>query len=241
MEGVYGGNDPLILNISSIYKRISHAAMRAGREPEDIKLIAVTKTISVERIIEAIDAGLRVFGENRVQEAQKKIQELGFKIQDRGVEWHLIGSLQKNKAKYAVRLFALIHTIDSIALAEEVNRQAGRFGRIQRILIQVKLSEEETKHGIVEGGLIPLIERVRDLENLRLEGFMTIPPYLDDPEEARPYFRRLREIRDEINTSGIMGYPLKELSMGMSHDFEVAVEEGATMVRIGTAIFGERR
>ncbi|MFN3395293.1 MAG: YggS family pyridoxal phosphate-dependent enzyme [Thermodesulfovibrionales bacterium] len=227
--------------IKTVYRRICHASMRAGRNPEEVKLVAVTKTVDVEKIMEAINAGLRVFGENRVQEAQKKIHDMRARIQDSKIEWHLIGYLQRNKAKYAVQLFDLIHSVDSIGLAEELNRQAEKIGKTQRILIQVKLSEEETKHGINEEDLISLIERIKSLKNLRLEGFMTIPPYFEDPEMVRPYFRRLRELRDAINSSHITRHPLQELSMGMSHDFEVAIEEGATMVRIGTAIFGERR
>lgn len=226
--------------IKSVYKRICHAAMRTGRNPEEVKLVAVTKTVDVEKIMEAIDAGLRVFGENRVQEAQKKIQDLKLRVQDSRIEWHLIGHLQRNKAKYAVQLFDLIHSVDSIGLAEELNRQAEKIGKTQRILVQVKLSEEETKHGIGEKDLVPLIERINDLSNLRLEGFMTMPPYFEDLEMVRPYFRRLAELRDTINSSHITHHALRELSMGMSHDFEIAIEEGATMVRVGTAIFGER-
>jgi pyridoxal phosphate enzyme (YggS family) len=228
----------LIENASNILKKISHAAMRAGRSPDEIKLIAVTKTVGIETIKEAIDAGLRIFGENRVQEAQKKISLLTAHCSL--IQWHLIGHLQKNKAKYAVQLFDLIHSVDSVWLAEELNKQAEKIGKIQRILIQVKLSEEETKHGVLERDLVPLLEKIKSLRNLKLEGLMTMPPFFDKPEEARPYFRRLREIRDNINSLGITHYALRELSMGMSNDFEVAIEEGATMVRIGTAIFGER-
>ena len=228
----------LIENASNILKKISHAAMRAGRSPDEVKLIAVTKTVGIETIKEAIDAGLRIFGENRVQEAQKKISDLKFEISNSNIEWHLIGHLQKNKAKYAVQLFDLIHTVDSIELAEELNKQAEKIGKIQRVLVQVKLSEEETKHGISEKGLLPVIERIKSLNNLKLEGLMTMPPFFEDPEKARPYFRRLREIRDNAERNG---FNLPELSMGMSNDFEVAIEEGATMVRIGTAIFGERK
>lgn len=242
----------LIENASNILKRMSYAAMRAGRSPDEVKLIAVTKTIDIETIKEAIDAGLRIFGENRVQEAQKKISDLKFEITPPvpplikggtigGVEWHLIGHLQKNKAKYAVQLFDLIHTIDSIELAEELNKQAEKIGKIQRVLVQVKLSEEETKHGVSEEELIPLLEKIKSLNNVKLEGLMTMPPFFDDPEKARPYFKRLREIRDNINSLRITHYTLQELSMGMSGDFGVAIEEGATMVRIGTAIFGERK
>lgn len=230
----------LIDRASFIMKKISHAAMRAGRSPEEVKLIAVTKNVKTDTIKEAIDAGLRIFGESRVQEAQKKISDLRFQISDSKIEWHLIGHLQKNKAKYAVQLFDLIHSVDSIELAEEINKQAEKIGKIQRVLIQVKLSEEETKHGVSEGDLMPLLERINKLKNLKLEGLMTMPPYFEDPEKARPYFKRLREIRENINSLRITPNALRELSMGMSNDFEVAIEEGATMVRIGTAIFGER-
>jgi len=195
----------------------------------------------VARIREAIEAGITIFGENRVQEAQQKIADHRLQITDHRIEWHLIGHLQRNKAKYAVRLFELIHTIDSIPLAEEVNRQAGKIGKIQRVLVQVKLSEEETKHGVSEAELTTLIKKIEGLHNLKLEGLMTMPPFFDDPEMTRPYFRRLRELRDEINASHISHHPLRELSMGMTNDFEIAIEEGATMIRIGTAIFGERR
>jgi pyridoxal phosphate enzyme (YggS family) len=228
----------LIERASSIFKRISHAALRAGRNPENIKLIAVTKTVDVNAIKEAMDAGLRIFGENRVQEAKEKISDLRFEISDSGIEWHLIGHLQKNKAKYAVQLFDLIQTIDSMELADELNKQSEKTGKIQRVLVQVKLSEEETKHGASESELTPLLQKINDLKNLRLEGLMTMPPYFEDAEKARPYFRKLREIRDAAEKQG---FDLPELSMGMSHDFEVAIEEGATMVRIGTALFGERR
>jgi pyridoxal phosphate enzyme (YggS family) len=227
----------LIENASNILKKISHAAMRAGRSPDEVKLIAVTKAVGAETIKDAIDAGLRIFGENRVQEARDKISNLKFEISNSNVQWHLIGHLQKNKAKYAVQLFDLIHTVDSGELAEELNKQAEKIGKIQRVLVQVKLSEEETKHGASEDELIPLLEKISSLNNLKLEGLMTMPPYFEDAEKARPYFRRLREIRDNAEEKG---FKLPELSMGMSNDFEVAIEEGATMVRIGTAIFGER-
>jgi len=230
----------LIENASKILKRMSHAAMRSGRDLEDVKLIAVTKAVDIEAIKEAIDAGLRVFGENRVQEAQKKIQDLRFMIQNSSIQWHLIGHLQKNKAKYAVQLFDLIHSVDSIELAEELNKHAEKIGKIQRVLVQVKLSKEETKHGVSEEDLMQLLEKIKKLNNLKLEGLMTMPPFFDNLEDARPYFRRLREIRDDINSLRITPYALRELSMGMSNDFEVAIEEGSTMVRIGTAIFGER-
>ncbi len=227
----------LIDNTSAILKKMSHAAMRAGRSPDRVKLIAVTKTVGIKKIQEAVDLGLRIFGENKIQEAQKKIPVLKSCVSDSVVEWHLIGHLQKNKAKYAVLLFDLIHTIDSLELAEEINRQAEKIDKIQKVLVQVKLSVEETKHGVSEEDLFPLVKRVKGMNNLQLKGLMTLPPFFEDPEKTRPYFRRLRELIDKAENTGC---DLKELSMGMSNDFEVAIEEGATMVRIGTALFGER-
>ncbi len=225
-------------NVSTILKRISTAAARAQRAPEDVRLIAVTKTVGADNIKEAVDAGLRSFGESRVQEAQKKISALRSHIANRAVEWHLIGHLQKNKAKYAVGLFDLIHTVDSIGLAEELSRQAEKAGKVQRILVQVKLSGEETKHGASEEEMLSLLARVKEFGNLSPEGLMTIPPFFGEKEKARPYFRRLRELRDKAEAAG---FRLRELSMGMSDDFEVAIEEGSTMVRIGSALFGERK
>lgn len=227
----------LLENTKRVFKRISESAIRSGRDPENIKLIAVTKTVNTDVIKEAINIGLRIFGENRVQEARKKIEELTSQFKDSKIQWHLIGTLQKNKAKYAVHLFDLIHTVESVELAQELDKQAGKINKIQRILVQVKLSQEPTKHGILEEQLFTLIEKIKELKNLKLEGLMTMPPYFDDPEESRPYFSRLRELRDEVQKRGFV---LPELSMGMSNDFEIAIEEGATMVRIGTALFGER-
>ncbi|MCX8030625.1 MAG: YggS family pyridoxal phosphate-dependent enzyme [Thermodesulfovibrionales bacterium] len=227
----------LLENATAIFKKISHSAMRAGREPDEIKLIAVTKTVKLSIIEEAIEIGLRIFGENRVQEAQKKIESLSLKGKNINVQWHLIGHLQSNKARFAVKLFDLIHSVDSIDLAKEIDRQAQKINKVQRVLVQVKLSEEYTKHGIREDNLIELVETVSYMKNIKLEGLMTIPPFFEDVEKVRPYFRRLRQLRDNLVA---VGFPLKELSMGMSGDFEVAIEEGSTMVRIGTAIFGQR-
>lgn len=219
--------------ISLILKKMTYAALRVGRSPEEIKLVAVSKSVSTDKIIEAADLGLRIFGENRVQEAKEKIE----KIRDFNIEWHMIGHLQRNKAKDAVKLFSMIQSVDSARLAETINREAQKIGKVQRVLLQVKLSDEESKYGVEEGELISLIETCQNLQYLRVEGLMTIPPYFENPEDVRPYFRKLREIRDSL----LPRYPyLKELSMGMSHDFELAIEEGATMVRIGTALFGQR-
>ncbi|ODA43363.1 Uncharacterized protein THER_1926 [Thermodesulfovibrio sp. N1] len=207
--------------------------MRAGRNPEEIKLIAVSKSQSIDKIIEAADLGLRIFGESRVQEAKDKIE----KIKDFNIEWHMIGHLQTNKVKDAVRLFEVIHSLDSEKLAVSINKEAEKINKIQRVLIQIKLSQEESKYGIEEDEVEKLIEKCKNLNNIKIEGLMTIPPYFDNPNNVRPYFSKLRQIRDFLSNK----YPfIKELSMGMSHDFEVAIEEGATMVRIGTALFGQR-
>jgi pyridoxal phosphate enzyme (YggS family) len=230
-------NVVLLENIKNIYRKISYAALRTGRNPFNIKLITITKTVDFERIKATIDLGLRIFGENRVQEAQKKITECKVQIPDCKVEWHLVGHLQKNKAKTAAQLFELIHSVDSIGLAQEINKQAEKAGKIQRVLIQVKLSEEETKHGVSKKGLVDLIKNVSEMKNLKLDGLMTMPPFFDKPELSRPFFRELKELRDSAE---LLGYRLPELSMGMTNDFEIAVEEGATMVRVGTGIFGER-
>jgi hypothetical protein len=220
-------------NIDDVLRRIKNAAKKPGRDVKDVKLIAVTKTVDVNRIKEAIEAGLRIFGENRVQEALQKLKEI-----DKVVSWHFIGHLQTNKVKDVVGNFDLIHAVDSLKLLEEIDRQAKKRDIVQEILIEVKLSEEESKFGITEKGLLPLIERVSEFGNMKILGLMTIPPFFDDAEKTRPYFKRLRELRDRLVKNG---FNLPELSMGMSHDFEIAIEEGATMVRIGTAIFGERK
>jgi len=223
--------------IKEVFRIISRGAMKADRSPDEVKLIVVTKTVGANAIREAVDSGMRVFGENRVQEAKKKILGDEIRAMPEKLEWHLIGHLQKNKAKDAVQLFEVIHSVDSIELAEELDRQAEKIGKIQRILVQVKLSDEETKSGVTEKGFPELLEKIAKLKHLKLEGLMTIPPYRENVQDVVPYFRRLRELRDEAEKAG---FKLPELSMGMSHDYEAAIEEGATMVRIGTAIFGER-
>lgn len=225
-------------NLKAVKEIINNSSLKAGRNPQDIKLVAVTKTVGLPEIIEAVKVGVSILGENRVQEAKEKITNYKLHITNSKVEWHFIGSLQKNKARTAVQLFDLIHSVDSISLAEEINKQAQNTGKKQRVLIQVKLSGEAAKRGVLEKGLNELLEEVDKMSNLRLEGLMTIPPYFENPEMSRPYFVRLSEIRDKLSSTA---YNLPELSMGMSNDFEVAIEEGATMVRIGTAIFGERK
>ncbi|RLB04061.1 MAG: YggS family pyridoxal phosphate-dependent enzyme [Deltaproteobacteria bacterium] len=221
-------------NLLRVRERIERAANRVGRNPEEIKLIAVTKTVDTERIKEAISAGAMILGENYVQEAKKKIEEIG-RI---GTQWHLIGHLQSNKAKYAVRLFDMIHSLDSTKLAKELDRRAAAQGKVIDCLIEVNLSQESSKFGISKERALELAHEVKALKNISLRGLMTMPPYFEDPELARPYFIALRRLKEKIEREGIS---LPELSMGMSVDFEVAIEEGATMVRVGRAIFGQRR
>jgi len=217
-------------NLSIVRERIERAAQKAGRDPKEINLVAVSKTVEVARIKEAIEAGVSILGENYVQEAQKKIEAIG-----RPVSWHFIGHLQSNKARYAVRLFDIVHSTDSIPLAEELNRRAEQEDRVIKVMIEVNLSKEATKFGTDEERVSNLAKRIQALKHLSLEGLMTMPPYFDSPEMSRPYYTALRELKEEMTQEGI---PMKELSMGMSNDFEIAIEEGATYVRIGTAIFG---
>ena len=224
-------------SFKSVQGLIRNTTLKSGRDPDDVKLVTVSKTIALERIIEAVNAGATILGENKVQEAKEKITNFELRITNYKPEWHFIGTLQKNKARHAVQLFDLIHSVNDIALAEELNRQANKINKIQRILLQVKLSDEVTKHGILEENLMELLDKVSGMDNLKLEGFMTMPPFFDDIEKTRPYFRKLKELSSKAIKSG---YPINELSMGMSNDFPVAIEEGSTMVRVGTAIFGER-
>jgi len=220
-------------NLSRVRERIEHAAAKIGRDPRGIKLVAVTKTVTVQSIREAVAAGAMIFGENYVQEARTKIEEIG----KSGIQWHFIGHLQTNKAAHAVRLFDLIHAVDSLTLARELDKRAGAASKTIDCLIEVNLSQEASKFGISKERTPELAHALKDLKNISLKGLMTMPPYADDPEAARPYFIALRELREEIAGSGT---PLPELSMGMSTDFEKAIEEGATIVRVGRAIFGER-
>ena len=223
-------------NIKSVTQRIARCCEKYGRLPEDVKLICVTKAASVNEIKEALNSGI-VFsiGENRVQDAIAKHAIIGNKA-----EWHLIGHLQTNKAKVAVRLFDMIHSVDRLELARELDRHARAVGRVMEILIEINCAGEETKNGVPLSQAPDLIRAVAPLENLALRGLMTMPPWFDDPEEARPYFRALRELRDRIAAEALPRVEMRELSMGMTGDYTVAVEEGATIVRIGRGIFGER-
>ena len=223
--------------LERVSERIAAAAVRAQRRPEGVKLVAVSKTHPAETILDAIAAGVTDLGENRVQEGLEKIPEVG----RNSARWHLIGHLQSNKARRAVELFDVIHSLDSAALARRLDRVCEEAGReILPVLIQVDLGQEATKTGAPESKVSEIIEAVGQSQRLRLEGLMTLPPYFEDPEQTRPFFRKLRELRDELRGQGMFGETGGELSMGMTHDFEVAIAEGATMVRVGTAIFGER-
>ena len=227
--------------LERIRDRIRQTAAKCGRNPETVRLVAVSKTVPAEMVREAAEAGAGVFGENYVQEAREKIAELICLP----VSWHFIGGLQSNKAKYVVKLFDLVHSADSYKLIAEIDKRARKIEKIQDILILVDLAGETQKSGVPPEELPGLLREAGKLENVAVKGLMTMPPFFDDPEKSRPFFRKLRELRDrfeeEIREDPDMGnISLKELSMGMTGDFEAAIEEGATLVRIGTAIFGSR-
>lgn len=228
----------IIDHLTRVRERISDAARVAGRRYEDVTLIAVTKNVSADRVREAIAAGLRDLGENRVQEAVAKRDELGAIAS--ACRWHLIGSLQTNKVKPALQAFDLIHSLDRPSLAHELAARAHVAGGATRVLVQVNVSGEESKHGLPPAEVEPFLESLEALESLRVEGLMTIAPLVDDPEKVRPLFRRMRELRDRLARRRWRHAELRELSMGMSGDYEVAVQEGATLVRVGTALFGPR-
>jgi len=222
-------------NLQHIRGRITAACLRAGRDPDTVRLVAVSKTKPAAMIEMAAVAGQRLFGESYAQEFAAKADEV-----QQPVEWHFIGGLQTNKVKYLAGKVNLIHSVDRLALAEEINRQWAKIDQVVNILIQLNLGEEESKSGTGEANLEELLRRVAELPHLRIRGLMALPPCLADPEEVRPFFRRLRQLADMMTKRNIPGVEMAELSMGMSHDFEVAIEEGATLVRVGAAIFGER-
>lgn len=227
--------------IAEIKNRISKAASSCGRNPKSIRIVAVTKTVHAEKIRKAIESGIQIIGENYIQNAREKYPLL----LSNAASWHFIGHLQTNKAKYAVKMFDLIHTVDSYKLAVELDIQAKKINKVQQILIQVNIGKEKTKSGINEGNALDLIKKISGLNNLFIKGLMAIPPFFDAPERARPYFAAVRILRDRIenflDSEDIQRVAMDELSMGMSGDFETAIEEGATLVRIGTGIFGERK
>jgi len=226
-------------NIAQVQERIAAAARSANRNPDEITLMAVTKTFPPDRIREAYAAGLRVFGENRVQEFAAKATTLR-DLHD--VEWHLIGHLQTNKAAKAAELFDAVDSVDSVRTAEKLNASAASTGKTLSILIEINVGGERAKSGVAPGSgeLEKILQGAPRWRNLKIRGLMTVPPYTEDPEGSRPYFRQLRQIRDSIAARKLPQVVMEVLSMGMSHDFEVAIEEGATCVRVGTAIFGER-
>jgi PLP dependent protein len=229
--------DYIVRNIQSIREKIAQASAACGRSVDEISLLAISKTFPQDFIARAAAAGIRRFGENRVQEAETKIPPLR---EFQGLEWHLVGHLQTNKAQRAAELFDVIHSVDSIKLAARLNQASIEIGKTLSVLLQIDLGEEATKFGAEPGQIREIVEGIANFDALRLDGLMTIPPFFEDPEEVRPYFARLRELRDnlEMEQPGCLGQ--KHLSMGMSHDFEQAIQEGATILRIGTAIFGQR-
>jgi pyridoxal phosphate enzyme (YggS family) len=226
--------DEFAMNLERVRSVIGSAAVKAGRDPLTVKLVPASKKVSPEVLRIAYDSGLRVFGENRVQEARDKQPLL-----PANTEWQFIGGLQKNKAKEAVRLFSLIHSVDSVELAQEIDRRAREAGKVQQVLIEVNVGGEISKHGAAPEQVSPLAGAIFACNNLELKGFMTVAPFFEELEKVRPFFRKLREIRDELEQRSGAKFP--ELSMGMSHDYQIAIEEGATIVRVGTALFGARQ
>ncbi|UPU34513.1 YggS family pyridoxal phosphate-dependent enzyme [Geomonas paludis] len=223
-------------HLREIQERIAQAAVRAGRDPETVRLVAVSKTKPAAAIAEAFACGQIIFGENYVQELVAKQPELPAEIC-----WHFIGNLQSNKVRQIAGKVDLVHSVDRLSLAREIDRQWGALGKVCDILVQVNISREETKGGTSSEELLDLVREVAQLPHLRVKGLMTMPPFFDDPEGARPYFRKLRELADQVRQAAIPGVEMQELSMGMSGDFEAAIEEGATLVRVGSALFGERQ
>jgi len=225
-------------NLQELKFRIAEAAQRSGRRPEDVRLLAVTKTVSMDRIREAISSGQRLFGENYVQEAAQKLESLGDLYHE--TTWHFIGHLQRNKAKLAVQLFDCVETVDNLKLARALDRHAKAAGKKMSVYVQVNVAQDLKKSGLSPEELPFFLKEASELSGIDICGLMTMPPWEPEPESLRPWFSTLRELRDEMN-AGLGHSPgLRELSMGMSQDFETAIEEGATVVRIGTALFGRR-
>lgn len=227
----------IIQNFEQIKNEIRNAADKSERQPEDITIIGVSKRQSVETIINGIKAGVKTFGENYIKEALDKIDY----INNDTLSWHFIGHLQSNKAKFAVKYFDLIHSVDTIKLATEINKQAKKINKTQDILMQINISDEESKSGINADEACLFAKQIGSLESIRLKGIMGMPPFSADPENARKYFKKLKEIKDYIEDENIPRVAMEHLSMGMSQDFKVAIEEGSTMVRIGTRLFGQRK
>ncbi len=220
-------------NLEIINEKIKKATLKTNRNPEEIKLVAVTKTATIEQTKEAISAGVKTIGENKVQEAKEKYQILSADI-----DWHLVGHLQTNKVKYAIEIFDLIHSVDSIKLAKEIDKRSLQFGMITNVLVEVNVSGEETKYGIKAEEVEPFLKEISEFSRIKVRGLMTIAPIAEDKEEVRPYFRKLRKLFEKIKIENMKNIRMDYLSMGMTEDFEVAIEEGANMVRIGRGIFG---
>ena len=223
-------------NLKRVRERIARAAERAGRQARDVTLVAVSKTVPAKAIGEAVEAGVRVLGENRVQEAETKVDNV-----NHAVEWHLVGHLQRNKVKSALRMFEMIHSVDSLRLATEIGKRAVQAGVSARTLVQVNTSGADSQFGAAPDEAVDLVGRISEVDGVGVEGLMTIGLFLPDPEAVRPCFVQLRELREEIAAARIPGVSMAHLSMGMTGDFEVAIEEGATMVRVGSAVFGSRQ
>ena len=228
--------ETIAANLADVRHRLARASERAGRSPSSVRLVAISKTHPVDCVRAAFAAGQTRFGENRVQEALQKIGESS----DIAIEWHLVGHLQTNKARKAAGVFACIHSIDGADLLRRVDDAAAEGGHTPELFVQVDLAGEPTKHGATAESLLSIFEAAGRCRAAQVAGLMVLPPFTPDPEDARPYFRRLKDVRDELAGRGVPPSMLRELSMGMSHDFEVAIEEGATLVRVGTAIFGAR-
>jgi pyridoxal phosphate enzyme (YggS family) len=223
-------------NVETIKKRIREVCSRCGRKPEDVLLVGVSKTFGVDSIQEAVDFGLLDIGENYAQELLEKHNRLG----DERIRWHFIGHLQSNKVKNVIEYVHLIHSVDNDRVAEEIQKRAEKAGRIVNVLIEVHTTDEATKYGVLPADTIDLLKRISKFDRIRVQGLMTMGPFSDDPNDSRPSFHQVAELKDRIAREGIENVSMQHLSMGMTHDFEVAIEEGATIVRIGTAIFGTR-
>ncbi|MEK6570255.1 MAG: YggS family pyridoxal phosphate-dependent enzyme [Bacteroidota bacterium] len=224
-------------NAQQVRERVRKACERSGRDPQGVRLIAVSKTFDVARVREVLEVGISDIGENFVQELRDKRAELN----NPDIRWHFVGHLQSNKVKYIADFISLIHSTDHRSVAEEIDKRGARIGRLIDVLVEVNTTGERTKFGVLPESTIEFVKSLAHLRNLRVRGLMTMGPFLPDPEDSRPAFRTLREFRDEVRNAGIENVEMTELSMGMTNDFEVAIEEGATMVRIGTAIFGPRK
>lgn len=223
-------------NYRKVAARIGEAAVKCGRDPAEIRILAASKSQEVSQIRAAVKAGIRLFGENYVQEAKEKREAI-----KESIEWHMIGHLQRNKVKLALELFDLIECLDSLELARELDRQGKKFGKVVRTFVEINLGGEQAKSGIAQDNVPSLLEEIGALSHVQVDGLMAVPPFTENAEEARPYFRALREMKERLSRLKVPNVELRELSMGMTHDYPVAIEEGATLVRIGTAIFGPRR